>query len=243
MNETVLAMKSSVSRLAYSSVQIEGIGSTFAQTREIMEEGKTKGLTSEDATKLVGIKHGLELMFSEYGKPLSWDLYARYNVSISNGLIEKAGIMRGPGEVRVDDFIPKDEISIVYFNDLVSTAVDTAFDAREAACNIFGLLSRAQFFYDGNKRSAQMMANHYLAHQDASCALIIGEAERSNVIDLLVSFYHGDISLQDFSWDLEALAIEDISPKESIDSLRDREGRSEPQQWPGQRDAPERSIG
>lgn len=52
-----------------------------------------------------------------------------------------------------------------------------------------------------------MLANHYLAHTDSGSMLLIREGERDGVLDLLVDFYAGKISLQDATWDLENLAI------------------------------------
>lgn len=206
-NGTVRAMRQRVSELVYSSVQIEGIASTFAQTEEILREGKSKSVDQESITKILGLKHALEHLFGNYSKPITWDLYASYNALVGEGTVARAGSMRGPGEVRVGDFIPEPNISVGYFSDLVSTAIDTAGSPSEAASQLFLLMCKAQFFMDGNKRSAQMLANHYLANTDSGRMLLIREDDRDEVLDLLVDFYAGDISLQDAEWDLEDIVM------------------------------------
>lgn len=210
-NETVADMRERVGILTYSAVKIEGIGSTFTQTKEILERGRAQGVSDEDLTKVLGIKHGLELLFSAYKQELTWDLYAKYNKLLGEGTVESAGIMRGPHDIYVmgnsEPYYPKEDIDVNYFNDLVDTARDSATNTGEAASNLFLLLCKAQFFRDGNKRSAQMAANHLLAHSDSGYMLVVTEDNHDQVLQLLVDFYEGSIGLQDASWDLGELAV------------------------------------
>lgn len=206
-NWTVLSMKKHVNELVYSSVQIEGIASTFAQTEEILREGKSLNVDEESITKILGLKRALEYLFENYSKPLSWEVYSNYNSLVGKGTVKRAGSMRGPDEVRVGDFIPEPNISVEYFNNLISTAIDSADGPSSAASQIFLLMCKAQFFMDGNKRSAQMLSNHFLAYTDSRRMLLINEDERDKVLDLLLDFYAGNISLQDAEWDLEDIVI------------------------------------
>ena len=207
-NETVDFMKANVDRLIYSSVQIESIAATFAQTREIVEKGVSTGVSSKDTNKIVALKHAWQYLFRHFDESITWDLYSNYNALLGEGNVPNAGKMRGPGEVRVGDYIPPDNIDVGYFNRCVETASGTAFDDCEAACNLFLLLARAQFFRDGNKRSAQILANHYLASHDSLAAFIVDESTRDEVLDILVDFYEGRLLLNDASWDLEELCVD-----------------------------------
>lgn len=205
-NATIELMKRHMDELAYSSVQIEGIASTFAQTGEVMERGAAEGLDERSLVKLLGIKHALEFLFDNFDDEISWGLYSTYNRLVGAGNVPKAGEMRGPGEVSVGDFIPGD-VSEGAFRDILDTAVETGATPSERATTLFLLLCRAQFFHDGNKRSAQMLANHYLAKEDARRLLVVPENGRGRVLDLLVDFYHGATSLQDAEWDMEEMVI------------------------------------
>lgn len=213
-NGTIAFMKAHVDDMVYSSVQIEGIASTLAQTREILERGRSEGVSPDAMVKILGIKHGLEYLFDNYDKPLSWGLYSTYNKLVGEGSVIKAGKMRGPGEVFEGDFIPTDNISEGLFYRLMDTAVESASTHSETATTMFLLLCKSQFFYDGNKRSAQMLTNHWLAHVDAGASLVVDEGRRDDVLDLLVRFYEGGVSLCDAAWDLEDVVIK----KSRVDS-------------------------
>lgn len=93
-NGTARAMKRRVGELVYSSVQIEGIASTFAQTEEILRVGKSMNVDQESITKILGLKHALEHLFGNYSKPISWELYASYNAFVGEGTVKRAGVMR-----------------------------------------------------------------------------------------------------------------------------------------------------
>lgn len=215
-NKTINIMKSRLDELVYSGVQIEGIAATFADTEQIIREGKASNVSPADVSKVLGIKRGLEFLFDNYDEPMTFELYSKYNSIVGEGTIPRAGIMRGPGEVRVDDYYP-DDVDVRLFDSIISTALDSSYDYSEAACSLVLNLSRAQFFYDGNKRSSSIMANHLLAHFDSAAAFIIKEQDRDAFLDLLVNYYHGNISLQDASWDLESMAIVSTEKALSLD--------------------------
>lgn len=42
-----------------------------------------------------------------------------------------------------------------------------------------------------------MLTNHWLAHVDAGASLVVDEGRRDDVLDLLVRFYEGGVSLCD----------------------------------------------
>ncbi len=90
---------------------------------------------------------------------------------------------------------------------MIGTPISCASDESEAALMMVLGLSKAQFFYDGNKRSALMLANHYLANVGAGCAVVVEESMRDKYLDILIDFYHGRLSLDDAAWDLGELAM------------------------------------
>lgn len=59
-----------------------------------------------------------------------------------------------------------------------------------------------------------MLTNHWLAHVDAGASLVVDEGRRDDVLDLLVRFYEGGVSLCDAAWDLEDVVIK----KSQVDS-------------------------
>lgn len=211
-NHTVNYMKKSLNTLVYSSVSIEGIGATFAQTRDIVESGTAAGVDSADLDKILNIKHAWESLFENYQEEPSWERYSDYNRVVGRGYVRDAGSVRPPGSVIVgtnldEPYIPPDVTGKEDFDRILNTATDCYNAPDDAAAAIFLMLCRDQFFHDGNKRSAQLLANHYLAHKDAGFIFCIPEESRDEVLDILVDFYTGRLSLDDAEFDLYNISI------------------------------------
>lgn len=139
-------------------------------------------------------------------------MYCEYNRILGAGdIVPTAGVVRGAGEVGVTTgvelYVPRDEVSESTFEMEPNTATAGAYDDAEAACSLFMMLCRAQYFHDGNKRSALMLANHLLAHNDAGVVLTVRKDQREWLYQEIVSFDVGETSLQDAAWDLENACI------------------------------------
>ena len=222
-------MKTRIANIVHSSVQLEGISSTFAQTCEIIENGTSAGVSSEDINKIIGMKRGLQYLFEHYDEDLSWELYAEYNKIAGISSSNIPGYMRADGEVFVNigngsSYYPE-PVSEKRFYEIVHTAIDTAYDMGEAAVTMFLNLSKAQFFRDGNKRSATLLANHLLAHEDSGLTFEISEEDREKVLVTLVNYYVGDLSLNDAEIDIEDRCIynasDDLSLKHENEPAKD----------------------
>lgn len=211
-NGTVLSMKQQVDEMVYSSVVIEAIPATFEQTRKIIETGTAAGVGRESIGKILNIKRAWEYLLTNYRDEPSWDAYSDYNRIIGEGCVEDAGMLRAPGSVIVgtdgqDPYIPPPVSGEDDFNRILSTAKDSFADIDDAAAALFLMLCRAQFFHDGNKRSAQLLVNHFLAHTDAGYILCLPQEKRDDLLDILVDYYTGALSLDDAELDTYDLVI------------------------------------
>lgn len=227
-NATIDMMKSSIDAMIYSSVSIEGIGATFAQTQEIIEKGRTAGVSTEDIDKVLNIKHAWEYLFDHFGEVPSWELYRNYNRIIGAGNVKDPGEVRAPNSVmvgtgRLDAYIPPKVTGEDDFNRILETAKATYHDCDDIACAAFLMLAKAQFFNDGNKRTAQLLVNHYLAHEDAGYIFCLLEGDRDKMLETLVEFYMGDLSLDDAEFDLYDMSIIRATPQEMCEPKEQEE--------------------
>lgn len=221
--DTVVYMKQCVSEMIYSSVSIEGIGATFAQTKEIIEDGAAAGVSTEDIDKILNIKRAWEYLFDHFDEKPSWELYSNYNRIIGKGYVKDAGSVRPPNSVVVgtgdiDPFVPPDVTGKEDFDRIFVTATNSYPDPDDIAAALFLILCRTQFFHDGNKRSAQLLVNHYLAHIDAGCIFCIPEGTRDTVLDILVDFYMSRTSLDDAEFDLYDLTVRPVPKPIALDT-------------------------
>ena len=204
---TVEGMKAMQPDLVFSEIRVEGVEATFAETEEILRDGETAGLDGDDVNVIVGMKHAWEFLFESFGRPLDTGTLCEYNRRIGYG-----GTFRSPGELRRDGVVyvmdwrpePSDENTVA---EVLETASGFTTPA-ETACAIALETARRQPFFNGNKRTAQMAANHYLAHVDAGIALILSDKKaRSYFLESLYDYYTGIFGLEEFVGVLKHIAI------------------------------------
>ena len=94
-------------------------------------------------------------------------------------------------------------LSVEMFDDIINTSYD-AYEFSDDR-TVFALLhcAKRQFFCDGNKRMAQVIANHILVHDDVGCMIVVPTDMASTFLDDLLDFYDGGITLDDAMWMFE----------------------------------------
>ena len=213
---TVDGMRRMQSDLVFSEIRIEGVEATFAETEEILENGKAAGIEGDGVNVIIGMKHAWEFLFENSHRPLDSSVLCEYNRRIGYG-----GTFRSPGELRRDGVVyvmdwrpdPSDENTIL---EVLETARSSFTNPAEIACAIVLETARRQPFFNGNKRTAQMAANHYLAHEDAGIAFVLSDDRaRSYFLESLYDYYTGTFSLQGFVDVLARIAIRECGQASS----------------------------
>lgn len=207
---TVDGMKAMQADLVFAEIRVEGVAATFAETEEILRNGEAAGVDGDDVNVIIGMKHAWEYLFESYERPLTTDAACEYNRRIGYG-----GTFRSPGELRRDgvvyvmDWVPQPSSESTVAQ-VLETARDSFSSHDEIACAIALETARRQPFFNGNKRTAQMLANHYLAHEDAGLAFILSDTQaRSYFLESLYDYYTGLFPLDEFVGVLKHVAIKE----------------------------------
>lgn len=215
---TVDFMKASLSRLVFSEIKVEGVDATLAQTRDILLWGQSAHLDGRAVNVIVGMKHAWEYLFHHLDEPLSNELMCQYNELIGyGGTFTAPGQIRGDGTAIVWDWYapPSSDQTL---DEILDSVFDMYEDPSEIACALVLEIAKAQPFYNGNKRTAQMMANHYLAQADAKKAFMLdNESVRTYFLESLYDYYTDNFSLESFVSVLKVSAIEDQPEEEEQD--------------------------
>ena len=142
-------------------------------------------------------------MFECCANPVSFDAATRYNWCVEHRFDDRAGKLRAePVYISGCDYVPPIP-SVDAFDDIISTSYD-AYEFSDDR-TVFALLhcAKRQFFCDGNKRTAQVIANNILVHDDVSCMIVVPTDMASAFLDDLLDFYDGEITLDDAMWMFE----------------------------------------
>ena len=156
----------------WKEARIEGIGITFPQTQEIVEGRSVAGLSIDDVMVVNNLKHAWQYVFETLDEPLTLEWVRGLNLKIGEG-----GVVRYAGDLRTGTVTMGGTAWIPPMPDALA------------------LISRAQMFNDGNKRTAQLAANKILIGSGAGI-LAIPEEHKMGFLERLVSFYETDDSAE-----------------------------------------------
>lgn len=187
--DNILFAKRNIVDSIYSEAKLEGIGVTFPSTYEIFNGRAVAGLSVDDTIKINNLKHAWEFILSTLDYPIDLRYIRQINSEVGKGVVFREGLLRDT-EVRIGGTTWKppipDEEEIKHFIEDVCNNIN--FSATGKAIRTMLYVMRTQMFYDGNKRTAQLLANRILIENGAGI-LSIHVEDQEAFIKKLVKYY------------------------------------------------------
>ncbi len=161
----------------YDQSILEGIATTYSNTETIIEGGKVSGMKVDDIAKTLNLKRAWEFILDE-GVILSktdFNILCSINEIVQDGFTYTAGKLRTvPVTIGGTTYKPPLPIESV-----VKESLDTILmnnnSIYEKSIDILLYTMRTQAFIDGNKRTAVIIANHFLIQHGAGLITIPAE--------------------------------------------------------------------
>lgn len=149
--------------LIWRTAKIEVDGVTFPDTQEIFDGRAPEGMSVDDIVTVNNIKRAWGFLLDNIDYPVDWQYIREYNRIIGEGLVRDAGRLREYG-VRIGGTGWVPEIPTVESSQERVRGILEESEGEDTAMLLFGAVTRGQWFSDGNKRTALMVANHQLIH-------------------------------------------------------------------------------
>ncbi|MCQ2752349.1 MAG: hypothetical protein MJ189_04565 [Coriobacteriales bacterium] len=182
--------RSNIKNSIYSQAVLEGIGTTFPQTEDIIENGVVSNLNSMDVQKILNLKRAWEFVLDEDTLKYESDfsLYCEIAKIVNEGFLYNGGLPRAFSvQIGGTSYIPP-----IPDKERIKKDFAKIFSAHKSiknrAVDLCLYCMKAQIFQDGNKRSAVIFANHYLVSNGGGL-LIIDEKHVSLFKKYLIDFY------------------------------------------------------
>jgi hypothetical protein len=165
-------------------------GVTFPQTQAIFDGITPEHTDVETVIVVNNLKRSWLFLFDQIDCPVNMALVSEYNKMIGAGLFER------PGELRTNivgisgtDYIPV----LPNRGDIVTSlkAINSLENPIDKGLTVLGKVSRGQWFHNGNKRTAQMVANHVMIQNNAAI-LAIPVQQREAYLSNLISYYESN---------------------------------------------------
>lgn len=187
-NNVLFAKRNLVDSI-YKEAKLEGIGVTFSDTYEIFNGRVVPGLSLDDTIKINNLKRAWQFVFDTLNYPIDLRYIRQINSEIGKGVVFKEGMLRD-SEVRIGGTswkpdLPNEDNINIFINDVTN---NLDLSATERAIETLLYLMRCQIFYDGNKRTAQLIANKIMIESGAGIISIPVEQQHP-FLEKLITFY------------------------------------------------------
>ena len=184
-----LAKKVLVSNI-YNSARLEGINTTYPDTKTILEGVNVPSLRLDEINCILNLRDAWNFTLSNIDTDITLDFICKVNSFVSRNESLEWGVLR-TGKVGINgvDYIPdipNREDVITNINEILKEENITS-----RSLNLMLYLMRSQIFWDGNKRTAMIVANKLLIRN--GCGIIsVKEDDINEFNKLLTEYYNTD---------------------------------------------------
>ena len=184
--------RSNMKKIIYDQAVLEGVGTTFPDTEAIIENGKVNNVSAEDVLKILNLKHAWQFVIDKdvVQSPSDYYLCSYIAKLVNEGLlaIPDGGRIRGvPVTIGGSSYIPplpfEDKVK-QDIKDILALNIEDIDKAIELCLYVM----KTQIYNDGNKRTAVIIANHYLISKGRGL-LVIDYNKVSDFKKYLVAYY------------------------------------------------------
>ena len=181
-----LAKKVLVSNI-YNSARLEGINTTYPDTKTILEGINVSSLKLDEINCILNLRDAWNYVLSNIDEEVDLDFICKVNFFVSRNESLEWGVLRN-GKVGINgvDYIPEipqKNIIIKNIKEILEQGSIT-----EKTLNLMLYLMRSQIFWDGNKRTSMIIANKILISN--GCGIITIKEENIREFNILLTEYY-----------------------------------------------------
>ena len=181
-----LAKKVLVSNI-YNSARLEGINTTYPDTKTILEGINVPNLKLDEINCILNLRDAWNYTLSNIDEAVDLDFICKINSFVSRNESLEWGVLR-TGKVGINgvDYIPE-----IPQKDIITKNIKEILkqgNITEKALNLMLYLMRSQIFWDGNKRTSMIIANKILISN--GCGIITIKEEDIREFNTLLTEYY-----------------------------------------------------
>lgn len=181
-----LAKKVLVSNI-YNSARLEGINTTYPDTKTILEGVNVPTLKLDEINCILNLRDAWNYVLTNIDNEINLDFICKVNSYVSRNESLEWGVLR-TGKVGINgvDYIPDIPIKEDVINNINKILQEE--NVTEKAIDLMLYLMRSQVFWDGNKRTSMIIANKILIEN--GCGIITVKEENINEFNILLTQYY-----------------------------------------------------
>ena len=173
--------------IIYNSVRLEGINTTYPDTKTILEGVNVPNLKLDEINCILNLRDAWNYTLSNIDEEVDLDFVCKINSFVSRNESLGWGVLR-TGKVGINgvDYIPE-----IPQKDIITKNIKEILkqgSITENALNLMLYLMRSQIFWDGNKRTSMIIANKILISN--GCGIITIKEEDIREFNTLLTEYY-----------------------------------------------------
>ena len=173
--------------IIYNSARLEGINTTYPDTKTILEGVNVPNLKLDEINCILNLRDAWNYTLSNIDKVIDLDFICKINSFVSRNESLEWGVLR-TGKVGINgvDYIPE-----IPQKDIITKNIKEILkqgSITEKALNLMLYLMRSQIFWDGNKRTSMIIANKILISN--GCGIITIKEEDIRKFNTLLTEYY-----------------------------------------------------
>jgi prophage maintenance system killer protein len=193
--QNIFVAKRNIVDYIWKSANLEGIAVTYPDTESIYNGLCVPGMKVDDILAINNLKHAWWFVLEIIDCPTDYPFICEINRKIGGGeLFYRAGFIRNtPVSIGGTNWKPDMPIESQIMEQLQAIVGNDSATETDKALTLMLYCMRKQIFFDGNKRTAMLAANHILIRHGAGIVTIPIELQ-AQFTKMLIEFYErGDM--------------------------------------------------
>ena len=176
-----------LSFIIYNSAKLEGINTTYHDTKTILEGINIPSLKLDEINCILNLRDAWNYTLTNIDADINLDFICKVNSFVSRNEALEWGVLRN-GKVGINgvDYVPEIPQKEVVINNIKEILKQGSI--TEKALNLMLYLMRSQIFWDGNKRTSMIVANKILISH--GCGIITVKEEDIRQFNILLTEYY-----------------------------------------------------
>lgn len=171
LEQNIFLTKRNIVDYIWKSANLEGIDVTFFETQKIYDGGNVGRLRVDEIVTINNLKHAWQFVLSTIEQKADFKYLCSINALVGSNLVENAGNLRS-GNVRIGGTSWKPTLPSKEKFEEEIRKINEKTNATERAIETMLYIMKSQLFWDGNKRSAMLFANHEMIKNGAGIITI-----------------------------------------------------------------------
>lgn len=192
--QNIFLAKRNIVDSIWKSANLEGIPVTFPETQAIYDGGNVSRLRVDEIITINNLKHAWIYIISTIKDEINLNYISSIHSLVGSNLVEEPGKMR-IYEVNMAGTNWKPELPTKEKLEELMNNYKNEKCKTEAIITLMCRLMKLQFFNDGNKRTAMLLANHELIKNGLGI-LSISEANKIEFGEKLIKYYEDENALE-----------------------------------------------